>query len=472
MSNIDHLVFNLNSKLANAHTTSQQEIEELIQKLIINVQTIDYYASSSNAVVKQLLANIKKLILNGNQLGSYSFSDAEIFDLLAGLIKVCDFETVVSNVFSQQDVLDALQSNIVLLMRIACNVLVNSNGTYVDAAIYTELCTAYFSDDADIGVLTEIEKTYLALKHVFAPKMLEETFPEIKSTPGVLKRDTLFSRLVALFEIFFDCASASLNPALFFNLPLHELYCGHIINFMQYSKFVSNVLTSIRYSFPYNQTLFETTKDLLLQYGELYSKMDDEYLLVKNFAETELYKIFEQISFIDKNFMKVLDSMYIHLSKTSTNDLRFYAFLNPEYLLENHKQDIQECLELTPKYLALVRNLISTEASFDFFLKDRLLEKTQMPYLEQLVLTEKLTQYEYSSRFLLEHCARLSSNLIDNKEITDLEAKELKQQCLSNLLRYSDDVLTIWKVPLINALKYLKGNLISEAQPIIEEITL
>ncbi|KAL6940183.1 hypothetical protein ACO0QE_004078 [Hanseniaspora vineae] len=472
MSNIDLLVSSLNSKFANPQATSQQEIKESIHKLTINVQTIDYYASGSVTVVTKLLGNIKALILSGNQLDSYSFSDDEIFALLAGLIKVCDFETVVSKVFSQQDVLDALMSDVVLLMRIACSVLVKSYGTYLDPAIYAQLSTAYFSADADIGVLTEIEATYSALRNAFAPRMLEETLPEIKSFPDLWKQDTSFSRLIALFEIFFDYNTVPVKTNLFFDWSLHDLYCGNIINFMQYSKFVLNVLKIIRSTFPYHPNSFEAMKDLLFQYGKLYSKMDEEYSLVRNFAETELYKIFEQISFIDQNFMSELDSKYIHVGETLTRDLQFYAFLDPKYLMEYQKDTIQGRLELTPKYLAVVRNLISTQPTFDFFIKDRLLGNIQMPYLEQLVLIEKLSQYEYSSRFLLEHCARLSSNLIDNKDITDLEAKELKQQCLSNFLRYSDEVLTIWKVPLMNALKLLRGNIISEAQPIIEEIAL
>ena len=61
-----------------------------------------------------------------------------------------------------------------------------------------------------------------------------------------------------------------------------------------------------------------------------------------------------------------------------------------------------------------------------------------MPYMEQMVLLQRVSQYPHSAEYLLNDLPKVMSNLISNGngEVIESETVALRRETIENLLKY------------------------------------
>lgn len=227
----------------------------------------------------------------------------------------------------------------------------------------------------------------------------------------------------------------------------------------------------------YYSGLLETTKSLTLStltnqwrlkhlqkvfpvFGEIFQNIN-RYSDVEQYGLSYLFTVLKQISFLhDKLYFHELDKSYIKISESNEYIFDLLSFLDPEYLYEYHPEIIKTKGYFTTSEITILRNLMGNEKCFELLKKNMIAEDfLSMPYLEQMVVLQKMSQYKHSASFLLMHLPKVMSNLIskDQSEITEPETAELRLEVIENLLSCGVDELHVWYEPLMNLLTRIKN---------------
>lgn len=190
---------------------------------------------------------------------------------------------------------------------------------------------------------------------------------------------------------------------------------------------------------------------LLTSFGEIYANLSS-YDDVRVHSLSFVFKLFRAVSYLDdESVFKSLDENYLKLSIDNCHYKEFLSFINPSYLAKYHKNLVKYLSVVKPSNLTAIRNLIADENCFNLIKEDITTHSMlSMPYMEQMVLLEKLSQYPYSVNFMIHCLPMIMSNLIENPngEVIETETVELRRTTVENLLKFSEEDLNVWYIPL------------------------
>lgn len=451
MSQISDLVDNFNSildDLDNKEVSSEtlDEIDSLVEKISLNLSVI------TNLTVEptQILKNVKKLLLTDKIDIDY----AELLELLNHLLPLIKFEDIIQN-YSIDDLQNALKSKIIPLQQSACKIIANSypKGLFTTTILFDILLDIYFNVDTDILIINDIEKIWynLCSDELVQRTLLVNNFPLLQMIKNMGNPISL-ARLLKLLEVLFDL-SMSLQqnfPKDLFLFQMDELLKFvkvDILLFIHIIKYLANLIDILQTNLS-RQWILPILKDMILNTAELFTKRE-EIIDIKYFAIRYMFILFQKISFLDneQDVFRIIDSQYLDININNEYLIDYLSFINPKYLLIHYKQILKEFVVLSPSKLSIIRNLVSSKDTF-VLIKEHLNSNDilKLPYMEQMVLLQKMSQYKHSMSYLLQHLPKIMSNLIENPNgpILELETIELRRETLRNLLAFAPEELNVW----------------------------
>ena len=476
-------------------TSRPDHVNNLIDGCVLNLSTLTTLKNTPTT----LLLTIKDILRsNDTELGiNYS----SLLELLDNLVTLCPFDSIIE-VYPPAELLEAVNSGITPLIRSACKVVSKSNPpdrlleeeqTVDSFGIFQTLLRLYFDKNSDIEVVNDIEKLF----HELCGNVNVYNFFTDRSLPFLLKvKDELDSvrvtRLLELLSILFDprAPAAQFNERLFF-FDSNELkksievdvflfvgllrYYAHIIKVISASSKEVMITHNIAAGPADFSWLLTKLRPIIFAIGDIFCSDTDG---VRSFASSYFFEIFRAFSHLyDLDTIYQFDLEYLHINRENRDLDDLLALLNPEYLCSYHAELVSSYVSLSPSHLAIFRNLISNETSFNA-IKNKITSHNvlNMPYLEQMVLMEKLSQYEYSANFLIHDLPKVMSNLIDdggNTSIVEPEVVELRRTTIKNLLQYDPTFLNVWYAPLAEELdRYNSGKSNREAKASVADIFL
>ena len=472
-----------------------EHVNNLIDGCVLNLSTLTTLKNTPTT----LLLTIKDILRsNDTELGiNYS----SLLELLDNLVTLCPFDSIIE-VYSPPELLEAVNSGIAPLIRSACKVVSKSNppdrlleeGPEADNfGIFQTLLRLYFDKNSDIEVVNDIEKLF---RELCGDINIYNFFVD-HNLPFLLKvKDELdpvrVTRLLELLSILFDprLPEAQFNENLFlFNSnELKKSIEADVFLFVGLLRYYAHIMKTVSASSKETMITHDTTakpadfswlltklQPIIFAIGDIFYSDTDG---VRSFATSYFFEIFRVFSYLyDLDTIYQFDLEYLHISRENRDLNDLLALLNPEYLCSYHMELVSSYVALSPSHLAIFRNLISSEASFNA-IKNKITSHNvlTMPYLEQMVLAEKLSQYEYSANFLIHDLPKVMSNLIDdggNTSIVEPEVVELRRTTIRNLLEYDPMFLNVWYAPLAEELdKYNTGRSNREAKASVADMFL
>lgn len=460
MSQIAGLVDNFDEIVGKWRTgkPTDEEIENLdslIEKISLNLSTITNLTINPTT----LLQDVKYLLLSIEVNIDY----VELLELLNHLLPLIKFEDILQN-YSINDLQRALKSNMIPLQQSACKIIANSypKGLFTTSILFDILLDIYFGVKTDILVINDIEKIWynLCSDELVQKTLVINNFPLLKMIKDMGNPISL-TRLLKLLEILFEL-SASLQQVFstdLFTFPLDQLSnfaSTDIVLFIHIVKYLTT-LTDIADSNSSRRWITSFLKDMILNIGELYKRCED-IIDIKVFAIRYIFVLFQKISYLDseEDLFHIIDTQYLNITLGNEFLIDYLSFINPEYLFHYHKKILEEVVNLKASNLPVIRNLISNEKTFHL-IKEQLNGNNilTLPYMEQMVLLQKMSQYKHSMNYLLHNLPKIMSNLIENPDATILEPEtiELRKQTLHNLLQFQSEELNVWYPSILKEYK-------------------
>ncbi|CCE66108.1 hypothetical protein TPHA_0O01410 [Tetrapisispora phaffii CBS 4417] len=453
-------------------------INSLLEKCLTNIR----YLSSSPVNLDPLLRSIKALLLDKEE---YLFLDDQLMiEVMDHILKIAPFDLVL-NVFTMKDIESALISNNTSLIKSALKVIELSSpkSIFASSPLFDLVLKLYFYEETDLDIINKIENLFRSLSsdELVANKILVNNKPvllSIKKGAALIN----YSRMLELLSIFVvHINQATFDEELFIITPeeIASLVDKDILFFIQIINYYSKLLDDLLID-----DFTRESKDWIYQYLEpifnvlgQYYKKRDEYVEIKLFTLSYLFQIFRKVSYWNyENCFNLLDKHYLELNYQNEHIIDFLSFVNPKYLYEYHSEIIKEYADIKPSRLSILRNLVSNEKSFNL-IKDNFTAEDilKMPYMEQMVLLERMSQYKYCVKYILHTMPTILGNLVNfnGLHIIETETVELREQTIDNLIHFDVDLLGTWYAPLVDELNKIKYHgIVKEVQPKVESMYL
>lgn len=439
------------------------DIGELLDECSLNLRFLNSFPFGP----KRFLGNLKQLLLDNSTEVTLNYD--MILEILQHLIKITDFDSVLE-IFTIQDLENALTSNSRPLIISALKVVSSSypKGIIASTQLLDIILQLYFDETTHVSIVHEIEVVFKSLSSdaLIRRRILENNLPLLIFVKDKFELITM-TRLLELLTITFDYVSREeFNKKLFIINPdeIQRSLEIDIMMFINITTYCNSILDAscvgdiamvskiwiIKYLIP-----------VFASYGDIYSNLD-EYPEVNMFALTYIFKFFRTISISNyENIFEVLDKNYLKIGNTNRHIIDFMSFTNPSYLLEHHNNLVTEYSIMTPSKLGVLRNVIADEACFEY-IKTQITDIAvlRMPYIEQMVLLERLSQFSYCVKYLVGPLSNVMSSIvnIDNLRITETETVDLRRKVLSNLVDLHSAILGKWYTPLLSELRGVGQN--------------
>lgn len=409
---------------------------------------------------KKLVANIKRLLIESTSESELDFD--LILELLNTLINKCCFE-VILEVFSIDDLKMALKSTLLPLVNAACNVISRSypKGLFATSDLFDVIIGLYFNIDTDVSVINSIEKVFeeLSSNELVRKRIFENNSLIIDSVRRGTE-PTLISRLLELLKIeskFIDRCEFDEKLFSFTSQEIFNYLKADIVLFINIVVYYTDFLdeaTVVDFANKNTEWLLKYVLEIIPTFGKIYS-LGDNYPDIRYFSRTYLFKFFRKVSYLeDDSYFKSLDEKYLRISEQNKNLKDFLSFVNPAYLFRYHCSLLRDYITVTPTKLGAIRNVISDPQCFEL-IKNHLTSDAilLLPYMEQMVLLQRLSLFSHSVYYLVHSLPRVMSNLIQNSgDISEPETASLREEAIVNLLRFNSTTLNVWYIPLTDAL--------------------
>ncbi|CDH11334.1 related to DNA mismatch repair protein HSM3 [Zygosaccharomyces bailii ISA1307] len=443
-------------ELNNAFESNElpMNINGLLEKSTLDLST----QTSLQEDPKRLLANIKRILVEN--LSESPLDHNLLLQLLNSIISICSFEDVLAT-FSIEDLEEALNSGISPLIEAACKVIAKSypKGIFANSVLCDILLKLYFDPNGDISIITDVEKTIATLSsdELIRRRILINNVSLLMAIRKQFEPISM-ARLLELLNIEAGFMSNGEFDEKLFIIRSEEIYKSlemdiimfiHITTF--YCKLLEEILFQDRSHNHPNQWLLKHILPILPTFGLIYEKRA-QYADVKYFARSYLFNLFRKVSYLDdENIFSSLDDNYIHISRENEYISDLLSFVNPKYVYEKHQNLLLEFSTIMPSHLGILRNFVADEDCF-LLVKSNLTSTAilAMPYMEQMVLLQRMSQFAHCVRYLLDLLPKVMSGLLygENGEITETECATLRRETFENLLKFDKDVLNVWYEPL------------------------
>lgn len=383
------------------------------------------------------------------------------------IVRLLPFEQVLA-VFTVEDLTLAIESHVEELVLLACEVIGRSDpkGLLASSRLVDVLLETLFYETTSLAVVTKIETTLelLSSDDLIRRRILHDNnslLMHIRSSSNAV----LLTRYLSLLQcILVHLESSEYEDKLyiFHEHDIRQALEADVFLFISLTDFYTSLIKDLKQKSLLGRSGLSNMKRVLEvvipTYGKIYAQRD-ELLIVKIYAQKRIFSLFREISMLeDLGYFDCLDIQFLHLSPDNSDFSEFLKFINPLYLMKIQRDYIFDTLVVSPSHLPTWRNFISNEESFDI-LKGKLNPKAilSLPYFEQMVLLEKMTNYLYSTHYLLNELPRVMSNLLDDEErsITEPETFELRRAVLENLLSCGDAILDVWSEPIKGAYRLI-----------------
>ncbi|GAV52402.1 hypothetical protein ZYGR_0AG03930 [Zygosaccharomyces rouxii] len=435
------------------------KINDLLEKGALDLSTHTYLQEDP----KRLLSNIKRILVeepSGSEL-DYDL----VLQLLNNIISICSFEDVLAT-FTIEDLEMALNSSVSPLVVAACKVIAKSypRGIFANSVICDILLKLFFDANVSISIVNAIEQTISTLSsdELIRRRILVNNLPLLMAIRKQLEPVSL-ARLLELLNIEAGyLTNSEFNEKLFVirseeitkSLEVDVVMFIHITAY--YTKLLEEVFSQDLSRTHPRKWLLKYILPILPTFGKIYEKRE-EFTDVKFFAKSYLFKLFRKVSYLDdESIFTSLDRDYIRISKEHEHINDLLSFVNPEYLYNYYQSLVIEYASVVPSHLGILRNLVANEHCFSL-IKNQLTASAilAMPYMEQMVLLQKISQFPHSVHHLLENLPKVMSGLLynENGEVTETESANLRREILENLLKYDKDTLNVWYGPVRDELR-------------------
>lgn len=489
MTEIEELVQQFNNLVVDLVSTDAKDANKLIERLNSTINECSLQLNVLTNIpfsTNQSLLSIKTLLLFSSSSSSSLIENLDydtLLEFLKILINLTSFENILET-FNINDLQMALKSDTVPLVQCACLIISNSypKGIFASTIIFDILLDLYFSEDTSIIIINEIDKIWAKLlsDQLIRDNILKNNYQfldvikkNLKSIPMV----RLLNLLNILLENIHSQNEFNSDLFLFRNDTILKILNDDILLFLHIVKYYSEWFTYIGNN--QNQYwLLEYLKPVIYLMGSIFEQRDQYHDLMV-FAKISLFKFFQEVSYLscssvesDMQIFKELDEKYLHVSVENEFIDDYLSFINPEYLYVSYRSIIENYVVLTATQLPIFRNLITCKNTFEL-IKNELNSESilSLPYLEQMVLLQKMTQYDYSINYLIYQLPKVMTNLIDNNDnhIKEPETVKLRNEIIDSLVKVSPEVLNIWYKPLQAEYAKIRNNVDTRktAQPIV-----
>ncbi|KAL3234826.1 DNA mismatch repair protein HSM3 [Nakaseomyces bracarensis] len=450
------------SLVASNGDSSEGLLDEVIDRCNINL--VSYEGSPTLEMDRTL--GIMKQIVTSDQV--YPIDYGALMTLLSALIMKYPFERLIE-LFTVSDLEGALLAPIERLNGMACLIIANSDpkGLFASTEMIDILLGKYFDPKSGIELINNIELVFnrLATDELIRRRVLKNNLPLLLRVKNKTKDVLIATRLLELLKICFEYITFSeFNENLFIvsGTDIKESIDVNILLFINICTYYCNLFETTRFLTVgnlKNQWRLKHLQKIIPIFGELYRDIN-MYPDVQQYGLSYLFKVLKQISFLDdKSYFNDLDKNYIKISNTNEYLLDLLSFVDPGYLYQYHANIVKTKGHVSPSEITILRNLMSNEDCFDLIKKNISAEDfLVMPYLEQMVVLQKMSQYRYSASFLLMHLPKVMSSLISKEqtEITEPETAQLRIEVIENLLTSEVEELNVWYEPLRGLLTRIK----------------
>ena len=444
-------------------------VNKLMERCSLNLSTLTKLGEDPS----DILAAIKGVILSDTHYEGFDYE--ELQTLLDNIMNLCPFETIVA-IYTVDDVVQALNSRIPHLVRTACKVisrvqpldyLLTIEQKYGVMSIFVDV---YFDATTDLTVINEMESVFRVVSanlevRNFILNDKEELLLKVKTNGESL----ILSRLLELLTIEINEMKGihELNEQVFIfsDKEILDMIEKDYFDFINLLRYIISVFENIN-SRGKELTLIESGNDdlskLLLDkvsyvvpvIGDIWQRNVSDVTLL---ARSYFFRFFELVSYLpDYNYFKQLDQAYLTIDYDNPDVIDFLSFVNPLYLAQYCSELVSNYVKVVPSHLTILRNLISTPDSF-LLIKQKCTSSSilALPYFEQMVLLEKMSQFEYSVKFLVSYLPEVMNNLINDGDVNNIvepETVELRSSVVRNMLRFPETDLLQWYIPLTNEL--------------------
>lgn len=470
-STVQHLIDNIDSNIT---INDIEKLNDLINKCSLQLSILTNLSSQT----KEVLLSIKKLLLLDNipiqnKNDSTSGIDYEmLLEFLNNLIKLVHFEDILKT-FSLEDIEMALKSDIPPLVQSACLIVALSypKGIFASTIIFDILLDIYFKEDTQIEIINAIDKIWESLlsDQLVRDNILKNNYlllDIIKKQLDSIPMSRLLNLLNGLLSHF--KTKSDFNAELFI-VSLNDMWkiidkdillFLHVVKYYtEWFSFINSIEITIE---PRDKLwLLSYLKPIILWMGEIFDKREENPEIMA-FAQFPLFKFFQNVSMLhDLTIFQQLDKDYIHISMENEYLDDYLSFVNPEYLFGNYKSIIEDYIIVSPSRLPIIRNLISNPETFNL-IKNELNSDAilSMPYPEQMVLLQKISQYDYAVKYLVYYLPKVMTNLIDNGDnhIKEPETIQLRTEIIDKLMGFSQEDLNIWYLSLKDEYIKIRSN--------------
>lgn len=448
---VQELIQAVNDELV-ADKFSGEKLNKIMKTCSLNLSMI---SSLLDPVPVTLLKNIKNLLLTDDGTSGVDFEI--VLDLLHNLFPLCTFQSIIS-VFNESDIRNALQSKINPLIRTACKVISNSSplNALQESGIFEILLDLHYNKNTDISIINDIELCWGKLvkdKNVQGV-LLGGNCLTLLRTIRKSNNPILVTRLFALLEIIVPYTKESEFNSDLFIFSASEILATAEEDITYFTNIILYCIELVEISQTYDFSaklshnwLTEYLVKSIEQFGAIYRDIDN-YIEVKLFSKKYLFRLFAKVSFYkDSNLYHSLDLKYFHINELSEDILDFLSFSNPSYLLQFHSDLCLKFSVLKPSNITVIRNLVSNEKTFNL-IKENITSDlfVKMPYMEQMVLWQKISQFEYCVKYLVTSTPSIISSLLNTEKenIVEPETVELRRQTFDNLLKLDDSIFDVW----------------------------
>lgn len=416
-------------------------VNQQLEQCILNLGSIN----KLNSDPKRILANIKRLLISEEADPKLDYE--LLLELLNKIVAISSFEDVLT-VFSVKDLIISLKSKNSSLIIAANQVIARSypKGLFSNSEIFDILLDLYFDPEYDISVINSIERSIsnLSSDELVRRRILMNN---LQTLIAIKKRfePTSMARLLEVLNLLCRYMEPSEFNGKLFVIREDELIKSlevDVVLFIHIVVYYTNILGEVDVINTEGHTrewLLKYIQPMIPALGRIYAQ-NDKYPDVRYFARSYLFKFFQKLSYLnDESFFRSLDEGYIHLSSETRYLTDFLSFVNPAYLVKYYPELLTQSAAITPSKLGIIRNLVSNPRSFSL-IKPQITADSilAMPYMEQMVLLQRVSQYPHSAEYLLNELPKVMSNLISNGngDVIESETVALRRETIENLLTY------------------------------------
>lgn len=423
---------------------NNSEVDELDGELIedlISLATIDRSIDQDQKSIKSLLAATVKILYKTDLDIDFNL----LIELLDAILSHLDFETVI-NVFQFESIVEALNSPNQNLQILALKVSSKANPPDIisNTEIIPKAINLLSTAGSSIRLVNEIEKMIgtLVRGELIRRRLLSEGVESILLKMKNSKNTELKSRLLNIVTLILPFVQEhELSKEFYcftdFLADNDILYTLNLIQF--YNEILDIVDSTLNKSW-----LLENTSPQAEIIGKLYASRT-ENTDIEHFAQIEISLFFKKLSKISPEIFSPIDKSYIQLKSSDTFLL---ASLDPGYLAISHP-NLLKTIDVSVATVPILRNLISDTKSFDIIKQNLTADKLlRIPYLEFVAILVKLSEFQYSAKYLLDNLPRVMNKLLQGANVVEPDSYALRKDTIENLAQYPDQDLNVWREPL------------------------